>query len=64
MNVGSLKVERLRGQRFRTRRHAQDETLASLLWYKLSRLYCTLNYIRPIQFEKHWLADQAKQAGT
>jgi putative transposase len=59
---GSLKVERLHGQRFVTRRHAKDETLAWLLWYNQSRLHSTLNYVSPMQFDKHWLAAQAKQA--
>lgn len=59
---GSLKVERLHGQRFLTRRHAKDETLAWLLWYNQSRLHSTLNYQSPMQFEKHWQADQAKSA--
>ncbi len=59
---GSLKVERLHGQRFTTRRHAKNETLAWLLWYNASRLHSTLNYVSPMQFEKHWLAAQAKQA--
>jgi len=30
---GSLKVERLHGQRFRTIREAKDDALAWLLWY-------------------------------
>ncbi len=34
---GSLKVERLYGRRFITRRHAKDETFAWLLWYNQSR---------------------------
>jgi len=59
---GSLKMERLHGQRFVTRRHAKDETLAWLLWYNQSRLHSTLNYVSPMQFEKHWLAAQAKKA--
>lgn len=58
---GSLKVERLHGQRFVTRRHAKDETLAWLLWYNQSRLHSTLDYVSPMQFEQHWLAAQAKQ---
>lgn len=49
---GSLKVERLHGQRFITRRHAKDETIAWMLWYNQSRLHSTLNYVSPIQFEK------------
>lgn len=59
---GSLKVERLHGQRFVTRRHAKDETLAWILWYNQLRLHSTLNYISPMQFEHDWLADQVKQA--
>jgi hypothetical protein len=31
---GSLKVERLHGQRFKTRREAKDEAIDWLLWYK------------------------------
>ena len=34
---GSLKVERLHGQRLITRRHAKDETVAWLLWYDQTR---------------------------
>lgn len=59
---GSLKVERLHGQRFVTRRHAKDEILAWLLWYNASRLHSTLNYVSPMQFEKHWQVQQAKPA--
>lgn len=59
---GSLKVERLHGQRFITRRHAKDETFAWLVWYNQSRLHSTLNYVSPMQFEQQWLTDQAKQA--
>jgi putative transposase len=59
---GSLKVERLHGQRFTTRRHAKDETLAWLFWYNHARLHSALNYVSPMQFEQHWQADQAKHA--
>ena len=59
---GSLKVERLHGQRFATRRHAKDETIDRLLWYNQSRLHSTLNYVSPMQFEKQWLAHQTQQA--
>lgn len=58
---GSLKVERLHGQRFISRRHAKDETLAWLLWYNQSRLHSTLNYLSPMQFEERWQADQTKK---
>jgi putative transposase len=49
---GSLKVERLHGQRFISRRHAKDETIDWVNWYNHSRLHSTLNYVSPVQFEK------------
>ena len=59
---GSLKVERLHGQRFKTRLQAQDEAVAWLLWYNSARLHSTLAYVSPMQFEKTWFADQRRQA--
>lgn len=61
---GSLKVERLHGQRFNTRRHAKDETIAWLLWYNRTRLHSTLAYVSPMQFEQNWFAAQAKQVNS
>jgi transposase InsO family protein len=58
---GPLKVERLHGQRFKTRREAKDETIAWLLWYNRTRLHSTLAYVSPMQFEENWLADRPKQ---
>ena len=58
----SLKVERLHGQRFVTRRHATDENFAWLFWYNPFRLHSTVNYVSPIPFEKHWRADPLRQA--
>ncbi len=51
---GSLKVERLHGQRFVTIRQAKDETVAWLLWYNRERMHSTLNYVSPIEFEEDW----------
>jgi putative transposase len=56
---GSLKVERLHGQRFETRRQAKDEVIAWLLWYNQTRLHSTLAYVSPVRFEQDWLAAQA-----
>ena len=61
---GSLKVERLHGQRFVTRRQAKDEAIAWLLWYNQTRLHSTLAYVRPMRFEQDWFAVQAKQANS
>ncbi|QNP49232.1 IS3 family transposase [Diaphorobacter aerolatus] len=59
---GSLKVERLHGQRFVTRRQAKDEVIDWMLWYNHSRLHSTLAHVSPMQFEKDWHAAQARQA--
>ncbi|MDP2417539.1 MAG: IS3 family transposase [Hydrogenophaga sp.] len=61
---GSLKVERLHGQRFATRRQAKDEVMAWLTWYNSTRMHSTLAYVSPMQFEKNWLAAQPKQASS
>ena len=56
---GSLKVERLHGQRLGTRRAARDETIDWMLWYNRTRLHSTLAYVSPMKFEENWLAAQA-----
>jgi putative transposase len=61
---GSLKVERLHGQRLKTRRQARDETIAWLLWYNCTRLHSTLAYVSPMKFEQDWLANQQRQANS
>ena len=61
---GPLKVERLYGQRFDTRRQAKDEIIAWRLWYKQTRLHSTLAYVSPMRFEKNWLSAQPKQANS
>lgn len=57
---GSLKVERLHGQRFETVRQAKDEALDWLLWYNQTRLHSTLNYVSPVHYEQNWLRDMEK----
>lgn len=55
---GSLKVERLHGERFPAIRAAKDEVLAWLLWYNRQRMHSTLNYVSPVQFEQQWQQSQ------
>ncbi len=59
---GSLKVGRLHGMRFATRRQAMDEVIDWLTFYNHRRLHSTLGYISPMQFENNWLAAQLKKA--
>jgi len=61
---GSLKVERLHGQRFKSRRQAMDEVIAWMLWYNRDRLHSTLAYVSPMQFEENWLANQTRHASA
>ena len=59
---GSLKVERLHGQRFTCRRQAKDEVVAWLLWYNRTRLHSTLAYVSPMRFEQDWRSAQGQRA--
>ncbi len=59
---GSLKVERLHGQRFETIREAKDEVIAWLLWYNRTRMHSTLNYVSPVEFEQDWMEATVKIA--
>jgi putative transposase len=51
---GSLKVERLHGERFVTIRQAKDAVLGWLLWYNRQRMHSTLSYLSPVEFETKW----------
>jgi transposase InsO family protein len=59
---GSLKVGRLHGMKFATRRAAMDEIVDWLTFYNHRRLHSTLGYVSPMQFERAWLAAQQRQA--
>lgn len=54
----SLKVARLHGTHFATRRAAMDEIGDWLGFYNARRLHSTLGYVSPMVFEKTWLATQ------
>ena len=59
---GSLKVERLHGLRFQTRRQAKDEVIDWLTFYNRKRLHSTLGYKSPMTFEEIWRRQQQKMA--
>lgn len=60
---GSLKVERLHGERFESIRQAKDAVLAWLLWYNRQRMHSTLKYLSPAEFEHCW-QNQLSQAAA
>ena len=55
---GRLKVGRLYGMRFATRREAMDEVIDWLNFYNHKRLHSTLGYVSPMTFEQRWHAAQ------
>ena len=59
---GRLKVGRLYGRRFETRRQAMDEVIDWLTFYNHRRLHSTLGYVSPMQYEKSWTAAQLLKA--
>ncbi len=58
---GRLKVGRLYGQRFATRRQAMDEVIDWMTFYNHRRIHSTLGYVSPMQFERSWLAAQLRK---
>ena len=59
---GSMKVERLHGMRFASRRQAKDEVIDWLGFHHHRRLHSALGYLSPMAFEKKWLADKERLA--
>jgi transposase InsO family protein len=55
---GCLKVGRLYGRKFETRRQAMDEVIDWMTFYNHRRIHSTLGYVSPMQFEKSWHAAQ------
>ena len=48
--------------RFETRRRAKDEVIDCLVWYNSRKLYSTLGYTGPMQYEQRSLVGQPKTA--
>ena len=61
---GSLKVERIHGMRFETRRAAKDEVMDWLQFYNHRRLHSTLGYLSPMNFEKARAVEKKQLAGS
>ena len=59
---GHLKVGRMYGRRFATRREAMDEAISWMTFYNHRRLHSTLGYVSPMQYEQCWWAAQQKKA--
>ena len=59
---GRLKVDRLYGRKFTTRRQALDEVIDRMTFYNHRRIDSTLGYVSPMQFEKSWHAAQLLKA--
>jgi putative transposase len=51
---GSLKVERLHGEKFMTVRAAKDAVINWILWYNQERMHSTIGYQSPVEFEQAW----------
>jgi transposase InsO family protein len=59
---GRLKVGRLHGHKFATRRQAMDEVIDWIAFYNHRRLHSTLGYMSPRQYEERWVAAQLNKA--
>src|SRR5450432_593310 len=55
---GSLKVERLHGMCFATRRQAMDEIMDWTRFYNHRRMHSTLGYLSPMAYEKKRLGEK------
>ena len=59
---GSLKVERLHGEKFITVRAAKDAVMNWVLWYNRKRMHSTIGHQSPVEFEQAWLQAQREAA--
>jgi putative transposase len=61
---GRLKVGRLYGRKFETRRQAMDEVMDWMTFYNHRRIHSTWGYVSPMQFEKSWNTDRLRKPAT
>ena len=59
---GKLKVTRIHGVKFATRRDMMDEVIDWISFYNYKRLHSSLGDVSPMEFEKRWCAAQKKVA--
>ncbi len=59
---GRLKVGRLHGRKFATRRQAMDEVIDWMSFYNHRRLHSSLGYLSPRLYEERWVAAQLNKA--
>ena len=58
---GTVKVECVHGEHFKTRVEAQQAIVEYIGYYNTERRHSTLNYSTPVQFERRWRADQNRK---
>lgn len=58
---GTLKVECVNRQRYETRQQARQDVLEFIGYYNHDRAHSSLGNLTPAEFERAWLARQAKE---
>ena len=58
---GTLKVECVNRQSYQTREQARHDVLEFIGYYNHDRAHSSLGMQTPVEFERAWLANQAKE---
>jgi transposase InsO family protein len=61
---GTLKVECVNGEHFKTRDQAQHAIIEYIGYYNTERRHSSLGYVPPTQFERRWRAEGKKLTGA